>query len=138
MKTAKEIGAYGEDLAEKYLKRRGWRILSRNFSVRGGEIDIIAFRFGRLTFFEVKTRSNESFGKPYEAVDYKKLSRLKTARKHFLALYGIGGRVPVFYPFGTEKRKKYFETPIDIIEVYLQKDGGKPIINHIKDWEKQL
>ena len=38
----KQIGDYGEDLAEKYLKKRGWRILSRNFGVKGGEIDIIA------------------------------------------------------------------------------------------------
>ena len=69
MKTTKEIGAIGEEAAERFLKKRGWRILSRNFLVRGGEIDIIAFRFGVLAFFEVKSRTNEDFGTPASAVD---------------------------------------------------------------------
>ena len=64
----RQIGDKGEELAEKYLKNHGWRIVSRNFSVRGGEIDIIGYRFGVLVYFEVKTRKDDSYGRPSEAV----------------------------------------------------------------------
>ncbi|MBO5914552.1 MAG: YraN family protein [Clostridia bacterium] len=136
MKTNKSIGDFGESLAEKYLKRKGWHILSRNFLVRGGEIDVIGYRNGILVFFEVKTRSSESFGRPSDAVDGKKVESIKRASAEFLKCYGRGGRISVFYPFGTEIKRRIRKTRIDVIEIFL---GGEELrINHIKDWENRL
>ena len=72
MSTKKIMGDMGEALAQKYLKRRFWRIVSTNYKALCGEIDIIGYRFGVLVFFEVKTRSNQSYGTPASAVDNKK------------------------------------------------------------------
>jgi putative endonuclease len=62
-------GASGEKLACRHLRRRGYKILYRNFRGRtGGEIDIVCRDGDTLVFVEVKTRSREDFGRPFEAV----------------------------------------------------------------------
>ncbi|MDX2080052.1 MAG: YraN family protein [Terrimicrobiaceae bacterium] len=69
------LGRRGEDLAVRYLKNAGCRILRRNFRApRGGEIDVVCRdkRHNELVFVEVKTRTSEAFGRPMEAVDAKK------------------------------------------------------------------
>ena len=129
--TTKQIGDLGESLAEKYLKRRGWHILARNFKAKGGEIDIIGFRFGTLVYFEVKTRSGDGFGSPADAVDGEKLFHIRTAARQFIQLYGEFGRLPVTYPFGIEGKRAIHRERIDVIEVYLTDKSQK--INHIKN-----
>lgn len=136
--TTKQIGAYGENIAEEYLKKRGWRILSRNYRVNGGELDIVGFRFGVLVFFEVKTRTGDAYGLPSESVDGRKLSRIQKASRHFLNSFAYDGRISVFYPLGIEKRRHIFKKRVDVIEVYLDKTDGSTRINHIKDWENKL
>ncbi len=138
MKTAKQLGNIGEDIAEKYLKKRFWCILSRNYKARGGEIDIIAYRFGVLAYFEVKARSNDDYGRPSDAVDGEKLARIRKTARDFITAYGSGGRIPVFYPFGIEKRRRIREERIDVIEIYLSPDKESGKVNHIKDWENRL
>lgn len=138
MKTAKEIGNIGEDIAENYLKKRFWKILSRNYKARGGEIDIIAYRNGVLVYFEVKARSNDSFGRPSDAVDDEKIFHIKTAARDFRAVYCSGGRVPVFYPLGIEKKRVIRKERIDVIEIYLEPDKKSGKVNHIKDWGNRL
>jgi len=83
---SQKIGKIGEDLAVEYIKRRGYKILSRNWkSKRWGELDIVAQDRGTLVFLEVKTRSLGSLGKPFEAVNYYKIkSLLKTAQNYKL------------------------------------------------------
>lgn len=71
------LGIKGEELAVKFLKKKGYRIISRNFKSPIGEIDIIAEDLGTFVFVEVKTRSDESFGYPFEAVNYKKREKLR-------------------------------------------------------------
>ena len=66
------LGQWGENIAVKYLRRNGHKILHRNFRApHGGEVDIVArdIRNNELVFIEVKTRSNEIFGRPADAVD---------------------------------------------------------------------
>jgi len=64
-----ERGASGEKLACRFLKRNGYKILYRNFRGRsGGEIDIVSRDGDTLVFVEVKTRSSEDFGRPFEAI----------------------------------------------------------------------
>ncbi len=132
----KQIGDYGEDLAEKYLKKRGWRILSRNYVIRGGEIDIIGYRFGVLVYFEVKARKDESYGKPADAVDEAKIKHIKTAIRDFQRLHIKENKVSVFYPLGIELKRRIFKQRIDVIEVYLNEEPQQ--INHIKNWGSKL
>jgi putative endonuclease len=62
-------GAHGEKLACRFLRRRGYKILYRNFrGRRGGEIDIVCRDRDTLVFVEVKTRSGEEFARPIETM----------------------------------------------------------------------
>jgi putative endonuclease len=81
MSTKKMVaGKAGEDFAVSYLKRQGFQILTRNFRIRGGELDIVAIDKDTLVFIEVKTRSSGDFGTPLEAIGYYKMrSLIKTA-----------------------------------------------------------
>lgn len=111
------VGRTGEDLAVKYLQQQGYQILQKNFKIRYGEIDIIALKDGTLTFFEVKTRTSEKFGKPEEAISSKKLkSILKTA---------------YFY---ISQLQKQYEYQVDVIAIKIDgNDGSKTRIEHIKN-----
>ncbi len=67
------LGQWGEDLAARHLKRRGWKILRRNFRAPGGgEVDLVCRDGDTLVFAEVKTRRSEEMGRPLDAVDGKK------------------------------------------------------------------
>lgn len=68
----KVLGIEGENAAAKFLEKKGYRIISRNYKTHIGEIDIIAQDGNTIVFVEVKTRGNESFGKPFEAVNKRK------------------------------------------------------------------
>ena len=56
------LGQTGEDIAEIYLVKKGYKIIERNFSCRQGEIDIIAKYKEEVVFIEVKTRTNKRYG----------------------------------------------------------------------------
>lgn len=61
-----EIGQKGEEIASKYLEKKGFSIIDRNYRKKWGEIDIIAFKDKVLHFVEVKTVSRRSFGGHFE------------------------------------------------------------------------
>ena len=84
MKSAREKGFEGEQLAAKFLKANGYRILERNYRTKSGEIDIIARKNRSIVFIEVKTRSNDSFGSPVEAVDRRKLAKLEIVANQYI------------------------------------------------------
>lgn len=85
----KQLGALGEEIAVKYLKERGYKILDRNFRYKGyGELDIVAEKSGNLVFIEVKTRidsSNDSAYKPEDNITYFKQKQLIKLAKIYLA-----------------------------------------------------
>lgn len=72
-----ELGIWGERIATEYLQAEGYRIVDQRWRCRLGEIDIIATCGQTTCFVEVKTRRTVSFGHPLEAIDSKKLSRLR-------------------------------------------------------------
>ena len=79
------IGRWGEAVAMYYLEQRGYRVIARNVRTGRGEIDLIAcHESGVLVFVEVKTRTNEHFGLPEEAVDARKLEHLFRAAEAYL------------------------------------------------------
>ena len=82
--TGNELGRMGENLAEKELRRRGYRIRERNFRCSLGEIDIVAEEDGEIVIVEVKTRSSGSHGDPQDAVTAVKARRLVTLGEAYL------------------------------------------------------
>ena len=69
------LGREGEEMAARFLRKNGYKILRRNFRApHGGEVDIICRdkRRKELVFIEVKTRTSEIFGRPSDAVDREK------------------------------------------------------------------
>ena len=80
----KSIGRLGEDLAEKFLRRKGYRVISRNFSTRYGELDLIGTKDGRLVFIEVKTKIGDRFGQPEEMINRKKVSQIMRIAQSFI------------------------------------------------------
>ena len=115
----KNLGDFGEDMAEAFVKEKGFIILERNYRKNTGEIDIIAEDEKFLVFIEVKTRRDNSCGLPAEAVDVKKQAHLyKTAERYIQETLA-------------EKEIRF-----DIIEVYARMVDGNPVvesINHIEN-----
>jgi len=82
-------GQAAEERAARYLERRGYRLLSRNYRTRRGEIDLIAEQRGEIVFVEVRSRADERHGSPAESVDWRKRRKLIRAAQAYL--FEIGG-----------------------------------------------
>lgn len=108
------LGSKGEDIAAKFLKDKGCRIISRNFKTPIGEIDIIAEDKGTLVFVEVKTRSDASFGYPFEAVTRRKREKIKKVALCYL-----------------KNCKNPMPARFDILSIEMDGDNAK--IEHIID-----
>lgn len=90
METAPQtLGILGEELAFHELRRRGYKVLLRNYECALGEIDLIAKEKGALVFIEVKTRSSDAMGSPAEAVTVQKRRQIVRVAKYYLKRYGI-------------------------------------------------
>lgn len=111
------LGAKGEQCAARYLREKGYDILSGNISLGTGEIDIVAFKDDVIYFVEVKTRTAGGMTAPAEAVNYKKQENLKSAAAAYITKYKL------------QKFKFYF----DIIEVVTDTNGSIININHIEN-----
>ena len=80
------LGRAGEDAAAGMLESRGYIILDRNYMSPEGEIDIVAEKDGSIVFAEVKTRTSRRYGSPGEAVDERKLERIKRCAGYYLMM----------------------------------------------------
>ncbi len=116
-----DIGRYGEQIAARFLKKNGYKILETNKHQSHNEIDIIAEDREFLLFVEVKTRSVGSdlysaYGTPASAVDKRKQARTVQAARAYL-----------------HEHPNYEKQPrLDVIEIYLEKNTGKVLkIHHI-------
>ncbi len=111
----KNVGDFGENIAEGILNSKGYYILERKYVTQFGEIDIIALTPKKdvIAFVEVKTRKNSRNGSAAESVNKTKLSRIiKSAQQYLLD-----------NPFDTDIR-------FDVIEVYTD---GDIRVNHIEN-----
>lgn len=81
-----QVGKIGENTACDYLQKKGYLIIERNYRSKGGEIDIIVQKGNKIIFVEVKTRIGDAKGRPYEAVNYYKMSHLKRAINYYLLI----------------------------------------------------
>ncbi len=80
----KFLGRAGEVKAAEFLKDKGFKIIAVNYKTRIGEIDIIAKDGEYIVFIEVKTRTDDEFGVPSEAVTYKKRDKYFKVASEFL------------------------------------------------------
>jgi putative endonuclease len=87
--TPSETGRMGEQAVCYYLEALGYEILSRNFRIRGGEIDIVAARCEELCFVEVKTRSIDTIVSGLEAVNRRKQHLLVRAAHTYCKKQGF-------------------------------------------------
>ena len=79
------MGAHAERLVAKELARRRYKVLSKNFSTRYGEIDLVARKGRTVAFVEVKGRSRADIVLPGDAVGPRKQKRIIRAAKEYLA-----------------------------------------------------
>lgn len=87
--SSKTLGDQGESCAAEYLRRQGFRILTRNYRCKIGEIDLIVDDHGTLVFVEVKTRSSVRYGTPAEAVHYRKRQKIIQSAYWYLREHGM-------------------------------------------------
>jgi putative endonuclease len=86
----KEIGSFGERIAQSYLKNKGYQILDKNYSFRipgdiqRGEIDIVAKKGDTISFVEVKTLKIPSPISPEEKVNFSKQKKLRMTAESWL------------------------------------------------------
>ena len=119
MRSKGETGAFGEELAAKYLAEQGFCILHRNKRIGHLETDIICENEDYIVFAEVKTRrmtgAKTRYGSARDAVDAKKREHLSAFVREYLRAYPTG------------KRPR-----IDLLEVYLSREEA-PKITWIKN-----
>ncbi len=102
------LGSGGEREAARYLRKQGYKILARGFTVRMGEIDLVALDKDCYVFVEVKTRRSNSAGRPDEAVTVDKQKRITRAalaylkRKKLLECSARFDVVAILWPAGTK------------------------------------
>ncbi len=110
-----QIGKLGEEIACQYLEKKGYKIVHKGWRYKHLEVDIIIKDGAVLVFVEVKTRSNDSYGMPYEAVDWKKQRKLDRAANIYIS-----------------RTKHEGDIRFDIISI-LTNEIKNPEIVHIKD-----
>jgi putative endonuclease len=117
MSGRKESGEFGEGLAVSHLLSQGFTLAERNWRPgREGEIDIIAYDREVLVFIEVKTRFNDKYGEPLQAVTNGKRKQMAYLAKRYLYDKQLYGRV---------------DCRFDVIGIKLVEN--QPQIEHIKD-----
>ena len=111
----KELGKKGEEIAIRFLKKKGYRILEKNYVCKMGEMDIIAREKDTLAFIEVKTRTSTTFGPPQLAVNLTKQMQLSKVALYFLK----------------EKKLEDVKARFDVVAILLRPTGEE--IELIKD-----
>jgi putative endonuclease len=109
------LGKEGERLAERYLQKKGYKLVERNYRCSAGELDLIVLDRRVIVFVEVKTRSGHGFGTPFEAVEFRKQRKMIQAAQFFLAQKGL------------QQRDARFDV------VGISWSGREPVLEHIEN-----
>lgn len=118
MNHNQKIGRFGEELAKKYLKRNGYKIIGANIKTGHTELDLICERGEDLVFVEVKTRASKTFGSANEAVFAKKMNSLKKAISIYINNF--------------LKNKYYRDIRLDLVSIDINKIKKTAKIRHYK------
>ena len=111
----KELGKKGEEVALRFLKKKGYKIIQQNYVCKMGEMDLIAREKDTLVFIEVKTRTSTAFGPPQLAVTSTKQMQLSKVALYFLK----------------QKRLEDIKARFDVVAILLRPEGEE--IELIKD-----
>jgi len=109
------LGKEGERVAERYLQKKGYTLVERNYRCPAGELDLIVLDRRVVVFVEVKTRTGLGFGSPLEAVEFRKQRKMIQVAQFFLA----------------EKRLQQRDARFDVIGVSWL--GREPVVEHIEN-----
>lgn len=90
--NTRKVGYKAEEQAAQFLKTKGFIILQTNFTIRGGEIDLVAKDGNTLVFVEVKMRSNTFFGSALESITPWKVTALKKTALFYIRKVGWGDK----------------------------------------------
>lgn len=90
---SQQFGRSAEELAEEWLRKKGYRILERNLRVCGGELDLIARHHDTLVFIEVKGRRTDQFGGAPYAIDARKKRQIIKLASYYLSQHGLSNQV---------------------------------------------
>jgi putative endonuclease len=86
--ATQEFGELGERIAERWLRRNGWRVVQRRFRSGHRDIDLIVERGDTVAFVEVKARRGAAFGDPVEAVNWSKQKELARSASVWIDRHG--------------------------------------------------
>ena len=116
--STRDIGDIGEDAVCEMLVRHGYEILERNFTVKGGEIDIIAKKNGIIAFVEVKTRKHSPLTTGEDAMTKNKKKHLIYAAERYLGRLNepVNARFDVAvaeHDSGSIKKVRYYVSAFD-------------------------
>lgn len=82
------FGELGERIAERWLRKRGWRVVQRRFRNGRRDIDLVVERDGTVVFVEVKARRGADFGGPVQAVNWRKQKELERSAMVWIDRHG--------------------------------------------------
>ena len=109
------LGREGERIAERFLKKKGYKLVERNYRCAAGELDLIVLDRRVIVFVEVKTRTGSGYGTPLDAVEFRKQQKMIHAAQFFLNAKKLGQR----------------EARFDVVGISWP--GGEPAIEHIEN-----
>ena len=113
----RSLGTKGEELAQKTLKKLGYKIICKNYTCSLGEIDLVAWDNKTLVFIEVRSRKEIKYGMPSETVNYHKQRKIRQVAQYFLVV--------------NKFRDIYCR--FDVVSIVWGGEGEKPQIEVIKD-----
>ena len=111
----KRLGREGEELAAGFLRKKGYKLVERNYRCKTGEVDLIVLDRKVVVFVEVKTRSDHRFGTPFEAVEARKQRKMIQAAQYFLH----------------DKKLDQRDARFDVVGISWR--GDQPVVEHIEN-----
>lgn len=98
--ATQRLGEQGEQVAERWLRQRGWTILDRRWRSGRRDLDLVATQGDVVAFVEVKARRRNDFGGPVEAVGWRKQRELQRSATCWIDRHGAAGQVYRFDVIG--------------------------------------
>ena len=114
MAKQQQVGNAGEEIATALLVKKGFKVLHRNWRFKHKEIDIVALHEDYLVIVEVKSRTEDTYEEPWQAVTNRKIRFLADATEAYIEKYSIDN-----------------EVRFDVVSIVFK--AGKPEIEHFVD-----
>ncbi len=143
-RDTRQVGTKGESLAAEYLSSNGYRLVMSNFetpvgrNANGaeitGEIDIIALDGDTLCFVEVKTRIQDDFASPVQAVTLRKQRQITRTAKIYRRIFGVQ-EVPFRYDVVSIVLGHFDEPSIELLKGFWNESKFKKRAWHFEAWD---